>query len=294
MELRHLRYFRVFAEELHFGRAAERLHMEPQPLNFQIRQLERELGFRLSERKENRTQLTAAGKVFAGKVHSVFAAIDEAVDAARRAARGESGCLRLGYMNTRMYDYLIPVIRQFREEFPRVSIDFENHFVAGRHAALMQGRLDIGLSILPTPEAWLNSKPLVEAAPVVAIAARDPLAARGIIEWSELVGRQQVMLPPETASEFQNRAEAMLREHGLELPVAQVAHEDRALYTLVGMGIGIAIVPFYTRDQLKDVVFLRFPDDAPRFVYGVVWPAAIENALRDRFIELVPPLVLAQ
>jgi DNA-binding transcriptional LysR family regulator len=294
MELRHLRYFRVYAEELHFGRAAERLHMEPQPLNFQIRQLERELGFRLSERKENRTQLTAAGKVFAEKLHAVFAALDEATDAARRAARGESGTLRLGFMNTRMYDYLIPVIRQFRDEFPGVSVDFQNHFVSGRYAALMKGRLDIGLSLLPTPEAWLNSKPLVEAAPVIAIAARDPLATRGIVEWSELVGLQQVMLPPETASEFQNRAQAMLREHGLELPIAQVADEDRALYTLVAMGIGIAIVPFFTRDQPKDVVFLRFPEDAPRFVYGVVWPAAIENALRDRFIELVPPLVLAE
>jgi DNA-binding transcriptional LysR family regulator len=294
MELRHLRYFRVYAEELHFGRAAERLHMEPQPLNFQIRQLERELGFRLSERKENRTQLTAAGKVFAEKVLTIFDDVDEAVDAARRAARGESGLLRLGYMNTRMYDYLIPVIRQFREEFPGVSVDFQNHFIAGRRSALMQGRLDIGLSILPTPEAGLNSKPVVEAAPVIAIAARDPLAARGMVEWSELVGRPQVMLPPETASEFQNRAQAMLRDQGLELPVAQVANEDRALYTLIGMGIGIAIVPFYTRDQPKDVVFLRFPDDAPRFVYGLVWPAAIENALRDRFIELVPPLVLAE
>jgi DNA-binding transcriptional LysR family regulator len=294
MELRHLRYFRVYAEELHFGRAAERLHMEPQPLNFQIRQLERELGFRLSERKENRTQLTAAGRVFAEKVLIVFADVDEAVDAARRAARGESGLLRLGYMDTRMYDYLIPVIRQFREEFPGVSVDFQHHFIAGRRSALMQGRLDIGLSILPTPEAGLNSKPLVEAAPVIAIAARDPLAARGIVKWSELVGRPQVMLPPETASEFQDRAQAMLRDHGLDLPVAQVANEDRALYTLIGMGIGIAIVPFYTRDQPKDVVFLRFPDDAPRFVYGVVWPAAIENALRDRFIELVPPLVLAE
>jgi DNA-binding transcriptional LysR family regulator len=294
MELRHLRYFSVYAEELHFGRAAERLHMEPQPLNFQIRQLERELGFRLSERKQNRTRLTAAGRAFADKVPTVFTAVDEAVDAARRAARGESGSLRLGYMNTRMYDYLIPVIRQLREEFPRVSVDFQNHFVAGRHAALLHGRLDIGLSILPTPEAWLNSKPMVEAAPVVAIAARDPLAAREIVEWSELAGRQQVMLPSETASEFQNRAQAMLRQHGLELPIAQVADEDRALYTLVGMGIGIAIVPFYTRDLPADVVFLRFPNDAPRFVYGVVWPPAIENALRDRFIELVPPLVLAE
>jgi DNA-binding transcriptional LysR family regulator len=294
MELRHLRYFRVYAEELHFGRAAERLHMEPQPLNFQIRQLERELGFRLTERKENRTQLTAAGKVFAEKLLTVFADIDDAVDAAGRASRGEAGLLRVGYLNSRLYEYLMPVIRRFRAEFPRVSVDFQNHYLPERYAALMQGRLDIGVSILPTSEAWLASKPVVEAAPVVAIAGSDPLAARGIVEWSELVGRPQVMLPSERASEFQNRTQAMLREHGLELPVAQVADEDRALFTLVGMGIGIAIVPFYSLDQPKDVAFLRFPDDAPRFVYGIVWPAAIENTVRDRFIEFVPELVTAQ
>jgi DNA-binding transcriptional LysR family regulator len=294
MDLRHLRYFRVYAEELHFGRAAERLHMEPQPLNFQIRQLERELGFRLSERKENRTQLTAAGKVFAEKVPIIFAAVDDAIDAARRAARGESGVLRLGYANTAMYDYIIPVIRQFREKFPGVSFDLQSYFAAERYAKLMQGRVDIGLAILPTREAGLNSKPLVEAAPVVAIAACDPLAARGIVEWSELEGRPQVMLTPWAASEFQNRSQAMLRERGLELPVAQMAREDGALFTLVGMGVGIAILPFEARDKPKDVVFLRFPDDAPRFVYGLVWPVAVENALRDRFIELMPPLVLTE
>jgi DNA-binding transcriptional LysR family regulator len=294
MELRYLRYFRVYAEELHFGRAAERLHMEAQPLNFQIRQLERELGFRLSERKENRMHLTAAGEVFAEKVLSIFAAVDEAVDAARRAARGESGVLRLGYANSAIYDYLIPVIRQFREEFPGVSFELQSYFIAERRTKLMHGQLDIGLSILPTLEAGLNSKPLVEAAPVIAIATRDPLAARGIVEWRDLDGRPQVMLTPRTASEFQNRAQLMLRERGLELPIAQTANEDGALFTLVGMGIGIAIVPFDARDQPKDVVFLRFPDDAPRFVYGLVWPADIENALRDRFIELVPPLMLAE
>jgi DNA-binding transcriptional LysR family regulator len=293
MELRHLRYFRVYAEELHFGRAAERLHMEPQPLNFQIRQLERELGFRLSERKENRMQLTAAGKVFAEKVLTIFAAIDESVDAAHRAARGESGVLRLGYANTAMYDYLIPAIRQFREEFPGVSFELQSQPFAGRRAALMQGRLDIGLSSVPTPEAGLNSKPVVEAAPVIAIAARDPLAARGTVEWSELKGRPQVMLTRMTASGFQNRTQAMLRERGLELPVAQMAHEEGALFTLIAMGIGIWIAPLIAREQPKDVVFLRFPSDAPRFVYGLVWSAAIENALRDRFLELVPPIVLA-
>ena len=93
MDLRHLRYFRVFSEELNYGRAAERLHMEPQPLNFQIRQLERELGFRLSVRKENQTRLTAAGEIFAAEIMKVLAAVDFAVEAAGRAARGESGLL---------------------------------------------------------------------------------------------------------------------------------------------------------------------------------------------------------
>jgi DNA-binding transcriptional LysR family regulator len=294
MELRHLRYFRVYAEELHFGRAAVRLHMEPQPLNFQIRQLERELGFRLSARKENRTELTAAGKVFAEKVLTVFAAVDEAVDAARRAARGESGVLRVGYANTAMYDYLIPAIRQFRQEFPGVSFELRSPPFAERRAALMQGRLDIAISILPPPEPGFNGKPVVEAAPVIAIAARDPLAARGTFEWGELQGRPQVMLTRMTGSGFEKNTQAMLRERGLELPVAQTAHDEGALFTLIAMGIGIWIVPLVARDQPKDVVFLRFPDDAPRFVYGLVWPAAIENALRDRFIELVPPLVRAE
>src|SRR6478752_9278053 len=96
MELRHLRYFRAVAEELHFGRAAERLHIAQPPLSQQIRQLERELGVTLLTRSTRNVELTPAGREFLGRTVEILAAVDDAVEQARRIADGAEGRLVIG------------------------------------------------------------------------------------------------------------------------------------------------------------------------------------------------------
>jgi DNA-binding transcriptional LysR family regulator len=290
MELRHLRYFRVFAEELHFGRAAARLHMEPQPLNFQMRQLERELGFPLITRKENHSRLTAAGKVLAAEATKVLGAVDAAVDAARRAARGESGVLRLGHANTSFYNYLMPTIKHFRDEYPTVSFDLQSVFVSDQLLALRQGRLDIGINLLPCVDPAFESKPIISAPPILAVSVNDPLARQTSVEWRQLHGLPEVVLVSATPVPLQDRVHAMLADRGVELRFAQTARDDNSLFALIAMGIGVAILPFEPRDAPKDVAFLRLPEDAPSFVYGTIWIASDENPLRDRFIEQLPTL----
>jgi DNA-binding transcriptional LysR family regulator len=292
VELRHLRYFRVVAEELHFGRAAARLHMEPQPLNFQMKQLERELGFALLNRKDNRTHLTAAGEVLAAEAVKLLAAVDEALEAARRASRGESGVLRLGYANSRLYEMLLPVIREFRESCPAVSFEFQSVFVTDQFEALRHGRLDIGINLLPAADPAFASKTLLSCPPQIAVSANDPLAKQDEVQWEQLRGRPHVTLSGKTPAPFEQRMKAMLADRGVELRDGAVSHDSDSLFTSVALGLGIAVVPLEPRDLPHDVVFVPLPPDAPWFDYGVIWDAANDHPLRDRFIESLVALTL--
>src|SRR5262245_46479613 len=114
MELRHLRYFVAVAEELHFGRAAARVHIAQPPLTRQIRDLEEELGVRLFDRDRRGVELTAAGKVFLAGVRMLLEQADQAIADARRAERGEIGTLRIGYVGAVAYSGLPEIVRAFR------------------------------------------------------------------------------------------------------------------------------------------------------------------------------------
>ena len=123
MELRHLRYFVVVAEELHFRRAAERLHMSQPPLSQQIRALEEEVGATLLLRNQRRVELTAAGVVFLERARQILAAVEDAARQARRVQRGEVGRLAVGFVGSAMYSFVPDLLRRFGEH------------VAGRDAA---------------------------------------------------------------------------------------------------------------------------------------------------------------
>jgi DNA-binding transcriptional LysR family regulator len=136
MELRHLRYFVAVAEELHFGRAAARLHVAQPPLSRQIRDLEEELGATLFDRTRRAVALTVAGTAFLEDVRRVFESVERATAAARRAHRGESGILRIGYVGAVAYSGLPEIVRAHRACFPGVEIRMQEMSPARQVEAL--------------------------------------------------------------------------------------------------------------------------------------------------------------
>lgn len=111
MELRHLRYFVTLAEELHFGRAAERLHIAQPPLSQQIRQLERELGFELFHRTKRNVQLTEAGQVFLGEVQQIMRQLQQAIQVGQQTSRGEIGQMVVGFVSSAAHNILPTILR---------------------------------------------------------------------------------------------------------------------------------------------------------------------------------------
>jgi DNA-binding transcriptional LysR family regulator len=287
MELRHLRYFRVVAEELHFGRAAARLHMEPQPLNFQIKQLEREIGFALFSHRENRTHLTSAGIAFLNDVEDLLAAADRAVEHGAQVARGESGLLRIGYVSPLLHAFLAPAIKHFRTEFPAVTFGLHTLRQDELEHGLNRQELDLGFTLLPVSNGNFETLTVAHARPVLAVPAGSALAERGQVAWGELDGHDAISFE-HRSSGYQRSIDAMLAEHGVALTTVQQTDSAETALALVGVGLGIALLPLLIAPaQRNDVVFVCLPDDAGNAEFGAIWRRDDIHPLRVRFLEAV-------
>ena len=149
MELRHLRYFIAVAEELHFRRAAERLHMSQPPLSQQIRQLEEEIGAQLLLRNQRKVELTAAGAAFLVRAREILDAVEDAAREARRVQRGEVGRLAVGFVGSAMYSFVPELLRAFREQAPDIGLRLHELGTTEQLRQLDDGRLDVASCARP-------------------------------------------------------------------------------------------------------------------------------------------------
>src|SRR5580704_10569319 len=153
MELRHLRYFLAVAKELHFHRAAARLHISQPPLSQQIRALERELGVTLLERNRGRVTLTVAGESFRDDARSILAAVERASERAQHVARGSLGTLSIGFVGSAMFSPTLPdILREFRTGHPEVELVLRELPTVAQLNALVRGELDLGVIRGPIAE----------------------------------------------------------------------------------------------------------------------------------------------
>jgi DNA-binding transcriptional LysR family regulator len=243
LELRHLRYFATLAQELHFGRAAARLGIAQPPLSQQIQRLEAILGTRLLDRTSRRVNLTDAGRAFRTEAERVLAGLDLAVDAARRAGRGESGELRVAFAATVMFLALPAIIREFRTRFPRVHLDLREMPTGPQLSALRDGDIDIGFVREPRPDPALEIVTVMREPLRIAVNRSHPLAARPTLAVRDLAEEPFVLFPADLAPGLHAQVMALCRAAGF---TPRVVEESRELYTsvsLVEAGVGVSILP---------------------------------------------------
>jgi DNA-binding transcriptional LysR family regulator len=243
MELRHLRSFVTVAEELHFGRAAERLHIAQSPLSQQIQRLERQVGVALFDRNRRKVELTEAGQAMLVHARKALAQADLAANAARGAAAGQAGVLRVGLLASAALTLLEKIVPPWRAVAPAASLEFAEGATRELIAGVHERRLDVAL-VRPTQTADYLIVDVVWREPVVAVVpAASPLATRKSLRLNELRGEPFVMFPRESAPEFHDHLVDACREAGF---TPQVAHECSAMPTVVGVvaaGLGVSLVP---------------------------------------------------
>ena len=243
-ELRHLRYFVAVAEERHFGRAAERLHMAQPPLSQAVRQLEAELGVDLLHRTTRRVDLTDAGAAYLARARSILAETDEAGHEARRVAAGTVGHLAIGCVGSATYSLLPALSRHLAAELPGVDFAFRGEMLAPDQVeALRSGEIDVALLRPPAADRSLTVSQLRRDRLVVALPSEHPLARRRQVRVSDLGEVDLIVHSADRRSVMYDVVVGLLRDAGLDPRVRHEVGETSTLVTLVAGGLGVAVVP---------------------------------------------------
>jgi DNA-binding transcriptional LysR family regulator len=244
VELRQLRYFVAVAEELHFRRAAARLHISQPPLSQQISALEAELGCTLLERTRRRVELTPAGEAFLRDARAVLAELDAAVSTARAIAAGHAGFLRVGFVGSALLSIVPTAVQAFRRARPGVEVELRERSTVDALRLLRNGTIDVALVRPPIEsEEDLRTELVLRERTVAAIPADHPLAALRRIPLRRLAAEPLVLFPRPQAPGFHDLLIGRLAASGPTPHVAQYAPEMTTIIGLVAAGIGVSPVP---------------------------------------------------
>lgn len=285
MELRHLRSFLTVARERSFTRAAERLHMAQPPLSQRIRQLEQELGVVLFERHTRRVTLRHAGQVFLDDIEKLLGQLDQAVEACRRADRGSTGSLRVGYSGRASHLLLPRLIHAFRTRFPDVQLDLVGPSPSGtQKAQLLDDALDVALCFLPLDEPGIATRSLASIEFVLALPATHARAGDDQVPLAELAGDAFVAYPANQGFLLRDAMDAECARAGFTPRVLRESETSQVLLCLVAAGVGASIVPreLQYQEEIAGVVFKPLGAGAVRLSHGMAWLKGNTNpALRN-------------
>ena len=291
MELRHLRYFIVVAEELHFTRAAARLNIAQPPLSQQIQALEREIGANLFHRIGRRIELTDAGKLFLADARSLIANLERAVERARRARAGETGCIRVGFTESASFNKIVTTaIRGYRAHYPEVELTLTESQSTALARALATDEIDVAFLRPPvSKDKRLTFKMLKQEKMVVALPAGHSLAVDGPINLSELAGETFILYPRSNGSGLSDLVVSACLAAGFTPEAGQHTPQLSSTINLVAAGLGIAIVPETMRQLQSHQVFYRALADGPAAVLGLAYRKDERSAPVLNFISQVKP-----
>jgi DNA-binding transcriptional LysR family regulator len=286
-EFRHLRYFVAVAEELHFGRAAERLGIAQPPLSQQVQALERAVGVQLLERSRRHVALTPAGVAFLAGARRLLADAMTTAETARRTALGESGSITVAFAASVMFLALPRIIRRFRDQFPAVHLELRELATGPQIAALRTGDIDVGFLRHPPPDPVLATERVMSEPLVIAVARRDPLAARRKVGLSDLASRDFVLFPSDLAPGLHAQVLSLCAAAGFAPRVRQVSRELYTTVSLVEAGMGVTIIPASVRKMgWRGVRYFAIRDPNATSHIDAAWRADNTNPVVGAFLDL--------
>ena len=294
MELRDFRYVLAVAEELHFGRAAARLHMSQPPLSQRIRDIEEALGTPLFTRTSRRVALTPAGQALTDKARHILALADEAAALAKRVGAGLAGRLSLGFVNPAMDAFLAAALPRFRKLAPDVELRLKEMTTPQQTDALAAGRLDLGFiryagqSVPGATITEILREPYILALPANhPLPVNHPLADNPTPSLADLHNQPLIIPPPATLPALaQAMAAAFAKAGASPIPVQEAASKFTTL-GLVAAGLGLALVPASAQVwQRHNVVFRPLAQGLPPVIHAAAIPEGRASAAAERLVEL--------
>ncbi len=242
-ELSQLRCFVAVSEELHFGRAAQRLNMTQPPLSRQVQLLERILGVVLLDRTSRSVRLTPAGRTFLIEAKRILRLAESAALATRRIATGEAGRVAIGFTAASGYSFLPNLIDLARTRLPNVDLTLRELVSGESVEALLTGRIDLGLVRPPLTRPEFDKIRVMTEPLVAALPNGDPRLSKDIISLADFEASPLVMYSPEGAGYFHTMLSVMFDEAGVSPNYVQHMAQIHSILALVHAGIGAAVVP---------------------------------------------------
>ncbi|KRE64236.1 LysR family transcriptional regulator [Arthrobacter sp. Soil736] len=291
VEVRQARFFIAVAEELHFGRAADRLHMSQPPLSQAILQLERQLGTTLLIRSSRTVLLTEAGRMFLEQCRLLVGASERAREVAEQASAGLAGILRIGAVTSVFSEVLPQILRRFRESRPLVELHVQEIDTHHGRDALLRRELDVAVIRQAVTGRQLNSVPLRRDHFVLAMPEGHRLAGTdGPVDLSDYRDDSWVWLPRPISPDYHDELVAACRQAGFSPEAHHFANSIHSQLAMVECGLGVTLVPKSSvARQSRGLVWRELRDRIDLVELSVVSRAGGEEPLVDHFISCSRP-----
>lgn len=272
MELRQLRYFITVAEVLHFGRAAEALHLSQPALSKQIQALEDSLGVQLLERTKHWVRLTIAGQKFLETAHRILQEVEQGIQTTRQIADGEMGRLKIGFTEATLFSLAPDIIKTYREHYPQVELIVTSGGTEAHVDALRTHQIDVGFVYLPIREPSLAIRPLFEEAYVAALPASHRLTRQKQIALSSLTNEPLIFYPRSLAPVLYANFIKSCEQAGFVPNVVQEAELAQTRLGLAAAGVGITFVLSKMQSlNAKGVVYRPIIGEFPTLKLALAW-----------------------
>lgn len=287
LEINQLRCFVAVAEELHFSRAAERLHMTQPPLSRQIQLLEHSIGLPLFVRSNRMVRLTPAGRHLLPEARAILKMAEQARHSAMRAGRGESGRVVIGFTAVAGYQYLPEMLVRLRKALPDIDLQLREMVTALQVEALEQGQIDLGLMRPSRRGETLEHRCVASESLMAAIPADHPLAASRSLHLTDFHDQSMVMYAPDEARYFHDLVNQVLHAQQVFPRHEQHVGQVHSVLALVRSGFGVAMVPeSASRLHYEGIVYRPIGGLAPTkpVELHLVWRRDNDNPAMDQVL----------
>ncbi len=291
MEFRHLRYFLVLAEELHFGRAARRLAISQPPLSLNIQQLEASVGARLFSRNSKQVALTAAGRAFLPAARALLVQAAQAASHARDVGEGMAGSLSIGFAGTMLYSGLPEILAQFQSRHPLLRVMLKELSSSEQLIELVHDRLDLGFVHTTRVPPELSQILVASQAFVCCLPAAHALAQESSLSLKRLAGEPFAVVSRTVSPDYHDRILQACLDAGFYPEIRYELQHWLSVVSLVSQGMGVALVPrALAQSAMAGTVFvpLAASDKASApYETHCLWKTSRDDAALSAFVAAV-------
>ena len=285
VEYRHIRAFVSVAEELHFGRAAERLSQSQPTLSRTINALERIVGVPLLRRTTRHVELTPAGEAFLVHSRGLLGQVIEAVDSARRAASGLAGTLVVAYMDFAILGVVPSIVAGFRREHPDITVELRYSWTERQKSEVLNGDVDVGFMIAPFHAEGVDSRCVDSQRYVVALPEWHPLAAGDYVRLRDLADEPYVLGVRAEWGPMREAVFQLCSRAGFSPSVVEEAHSRDGIFGFVAAGLGVTIYTDVAFNSPRQGVAIRpLANIEDRVEIIAAWRERPSSPVRARFL----------